>query len=139
MQKFISHSTDETQKLAEQLAKKYQSGAVITLSGELGAGKTTFVQGFAKGLGIKDKIISPTFVLLRQHKIPQTGGILYHIDLYRLENEDEFKALAVEDLTAPKNIILIEWPEKAGSFLPKQTVNINFEITDNETREITLS
>src|SRR3989304_1778394 len=100
MPKFVSHSANETKQIAEKLAKVVQKtllqqiqgrmahpkSNIFALTGELGAGKTIFAQGFAKGLGIKEKIISPTFVLIRQHKIPNTTKTLYHIDLYRLEN-----------------------------------------------------
>src|SRR5689334_12083419 len=95
MKRFVSSSEDETKKFAEDFSKNLK-GNIIALTGELGAGKTTFTQGFAKGLGIKDKIISPTFVLVRQHKIPSSQGIFYHIDLYRLENIN-IKELGLED------------------------------------------
>ncbi len=85
MAKYQSNSRYDTRKIALKLAKKEQ-GRVFALTGELGAGKTIFVQGFAKGLGIKEKMISPTFVLIRQYKIPETKKILYHIDLYRTED-----------------------------------------------------
>src|SRR3989344_8594763 len=93
----ISLGTDETKAIARKFAKKFESG-VIALTGELGAGKTTFVQGFAGGLGIKDKIISPTFVLIRQHKIPKTDKTLFHIDLYRIEMEREFEDLGLKEI-----------------------------------------
>lgn len=138
MKKFITHSSLETQKLASSFAKKF-SGQVVALSGDLGSGKTTFVQGFAKGLGIKDKIISPTFVLMRIHKIPRTKNLLYHIDLYRLENPEHIKSLGIEDLFHdPQNIILIEWAEKIKSSFPKNTLKIKLKSTGDTTREITL-
>lgn len=130
MKTFITQSNLETQKLAGKLAKNFKSG-VIALSGDLGAGKTTFVQGFAKGLGIKDKIISPTFVLIRQHRQ------LYHVDLYRIDN---FKELGLEELFSDKNnIVLIEWAEKIKNLLPKNTIWIHFKMLSENTREITLS
>src|SRR5258708_773348 len=109
----ITNSTDETQKWAEEFAKQFKNhGGVIALIGELGAGKTTFTQGFAKGLGIKEKVISPTFVLMRQHQIPKTNRWLFHLDLYRIENSKDLKALDLEELFAQtQNLILIEWAE----------------------------
>jgi len=80
MQKYISNSEEETKQIARKITKETKS-RFFALSGELGAGKTVFAQGFAKGLGIKEKIISPTFVLIRQHQIPKTKKVLYHIDL----------------------------------------------------------
>ncbi len=135
----ISNSEEDTKKFAANLAKKITSG-VIALSGELGAGKTTFVQGFAKGLGIKEKIISPTFVLIRQHKIPKTSKILYHIDLYRLEDNLHFQNLGLEEIISnPKNLILIEWAEKIAKNLPKNTLQIKLEKKNDTIRSITLS
>lgn len=123
MKKFITNSPQETKKLAGNLARKLKGG-IIALSGDLGTGKTTFVQGFAKGLGIKDKIISPTFVLIRQHKIPKSSRTLYHIDLYRIEGVDS-KKLGLEDIWSnPANITLIEWAEKIEE-LPKNTIKIS--------------
>lgn len=130
MKTFITQSDKETQKLAYKLAQKYRNG-VIALVGELGAGKTTFAQGFAKGLGIKDKIISPTFVLIRQHIN------LYHVDLYRI---DSFKELGLEELFSDKNaVVLIEWAEKAKDLFPKNTTWITFEMLSANKRKITVS
>ncbi len=132
---FITNSDIETQKLAGELAKKFTKGA-IALTGDLGAGKTTFVQGFAKALGIKEKIISPTFVLIRQHQIPKTQKILYHIDLYRLE---DFTGLGLEEIIHnPDNLILIEWAEKAKHLLPKNTIWISFENISEKIRKIVI-
>lgn len=133
MKTFITQSNLETQKLAEKLAVRltHRKPLVLALVGDLGAGKTTFVQGFAKGLGIKDKIISPTFVLIRQHRQ------LYHVDLYRIES---FKELGLEELFSDKNnIVLIEWAEKAKNLIPKNAIWISFKMLSENTREITLS
>jgi tRNA threonylcarbamoyladenosine biosynthesis protein TsaE len=138
MKKYTFNSLVETQKFAEKFAKSF-SGGVIALSGPLGAGKTTFTQGFAKGLRIKDKILSPTFVLMRQHPIPETKKILYHIDLYRLENPTDFKSLGLDDLFQNKEaIILIEWAEKAKELLPKNTTWIYFKTISENARELTI-
>lgn len=138
MTKFISHSEKETKQFARNLAKEIKFG-IVALSGELGAGKTTFVQGFAKGLGIKEKITSPTFVLIRQHQIPSTNKIFYHIDLYRLENKKDFKQLGLKDLLNDLNhLVVIEWAEKVKGFLPKTTRWIYLKIKDRDQREIFL-
>lgn len=132
MKTYISKSPEETKKIANKFAQeilKNRRPCVISLSGELGSGKTTFVQGFAEGLGIREKIISPTFVLVREHKIPGTTRILYHVDLYRLDTEKDFQGLGLKEiLNDPKNIVLIEWAEKIKSLLSKEIFWINFEI-----------
>lgn len=139
MTKYITRSTKETQQKAADIASKF-SGGVIALIGELGSGKTTFTQGFAKGLNIKDKIISPTFVLIRQHQIPGKNAQLFHLDLYRLEDSQDLQILGIQDmLENPNNIILIEWAEKALNLLPKNIVTIKFRTIDEKTREITVS
>ena len=137
MKQFITSSGEETKKVAENLAKKITSG-VVALTGELGAGKTTFVQGFAKGLDIKDKIISPTFVLIRQHKFKL--GVLYHIDLYRLENDINIKELGIKELMSnTNNLVLIEWAEKIEKGLPEKTIRINIQKINVNKRLITVN
>lgn len=146
MKQYLTYSEKETKNLAKKLAKNFKGG-VIGLFGELGAGKTMFAQGFAKGLGIKEKIISPTFVLIRQHKIPNTKKTLrrshklclFHIDLYRLENTDKINFLGLEEIWSdPKNIILIEWADKIKKILPKNTTNITIEKLEGNKRSITI-
>ncbi len=137
----ITNSTDETQKWAEEFAKQFKNhGGVIALIGELGAGKTTFTQGFAKGLGIKEKVISPTFVLMRQHQIPKTNRWLFHLDLYRIENSKDLKALDLEELFAQtQNLILIEWAEKILGHLPPKTQVLHFSQVGPLQRKISFS
>lgn len=126
MKEYITNSDKETKALARKLAGKYKQG-IFALTGELGSGKTIFVQGFAKALGIKEKIISPTFVLIRQHRIPETLQTLYHIDLYRLENLTNIEQLGLQEIWSnPNSIVLIEWAEKLKA-LPKGTVKISIQ------------
>lgn len=139
METVITNSLLETQLFANNFAKKF-SGGLIILSGELGSGKTSFAQGFAKGLKIKDKIISPTFVLIRQHQIPYKDAIFYHIDLYRLEGKEQFIQLGIKDfLENSKNIILAEWGEKFKDLLPNKTTIISIEIISENKRKITIN
>lgn len=132
----ITKSAEETKSLGKKLAidlSKNQRGIVIGLIGELGAGKTTFAQGFAEGLGIKNRIISPTFILMRKY------GDFYHVDLYRLEKdvENEVRNLGLFDIwEKPENIILIEWAEKIENILPKGSIKIEFELLDEFERKI---
>lgn len=138
MKTTITNSTQETQKFAEQLAESFKNGGIIALTGDLGAGKTTFVQGFAKGLGIKEKVISPTFVLIRQHLVPNTNQTLYHLDLYRLE--DSFEQIGLQELFTEKGaIVLIEWSEKIANQLPANATKVNIEKTGESSRKITIS
>ena len=138
MTKYITNSDKETKLLAKKMARKIKY-RVIALFGELGAGKTTFVQGFAKGLNIKEKIISPTFVLIRQHPIPETNKFFYHIDLYRLNSGDNLKTIGLSEvLSDPQNLVIIEWAEKAEDYLPKKTVKVTIEKKGGTRREITV-
>jgi tRNA threonylcarbamoyladenosine biosynthesis protein TsaE len=132
----VTKSVEETQNFAKELAKDFK-GNIIALSGDLGAGKTAFAQGFAEGLGIKDKIISPTFVLIRQHKIPNSKKVLYHVDLYRLEHENSIRELGLEELFVDSDAItLIEWAERAGNLIPSSATKIDIEVTDETSRKI---
>lgn len=136
MKIFISNAFSETQDMAFNFAKEFKGG-VIALEGELGAGKTTFTQGFAKGLGITERIISPTFVLIRQHLIPGKKAYLYHVDLYRLGDEESLKQLGLEEIIQnPDNVVLIEWAKKATKFLPKKKTTVRLKILDENKREI---
>jgi tRNA threonylcarbamoyladenosine biosynthesis protein TsaE len=138
MKQYITNSAQETKEVAGQIASSI-TGGVVTLSGELGAGKTTFTQGFAESLGITDKIISPTFVLVRQHQINNKKSYLFHIDLYRFEDSVDLKQLGFEDMISNKeNIIIIEWPEKALEYLPKKKTEIKLEVLNNNQRKITV-
>jgi len=138
---FETKSPKETQKLGEKLAKKLTGGEVIALFGDLGSGKTIFVQGLAKGLGIKRKITSPTFVFMRQYpfflkRIPMT---FYHIDLYRGESDQDFEALGLEEIFAPDAIVVLEWAEKIKKELPKKRIEVNLEKVNDRTRKITIT
>lgn len=137
---YISNSPEETREIAKKLSQEYKGGGIFALSGTLGAGKTTFIQGFAKGLGITERLLSPTFVIMRQHEIPGNKEVrLYHIDLYRLDEITEIESLGLSEVFSnPKNIVFIEWSEKIGNLLPKQAIKINIEITSESTREITV-
>lgn len=138
MAKYISNSEKQTKQIAGDLAGSSKN-RIFALTGELGAGKTAFVQGFAKGLGIKEKIISPTFVLIRQHKIPKTPKTLYHIDLYRLEEVRDIAQLGLKDLWEDNNsIVLIEWAEKLKK-LPINTAKISIQKKDHDKRIINIS
>lgn len=123
----------------EELKNKKTKGIVIALSGDLGAGKTTFVQGLAKELGITQRLTSPTFILIRRY--PIKTGILYHLDAYRLSDniKSEIDDLGLAEIISdPRNIVLVEWAEKIKDFLPQDTQWIHFEYVDDAARKITI-
>jgi tRNA threonylcarbamoyladenosine biosynthesis protein TsaE len=144
-------SRTKTQKLAEKFAKqilkhkpKKSSAAVIALQGELGAGKTTFTQGFLRALGVKQHITSPTFLIMRKYEIsaPLKKGFAhyhhaYHFDLYRIQKPKELLDLGFRKIISdPNAIVLIEWPERIKKILPKNTTWIRFEHGKNEKERI---
>lgn len=153
--KIVTKSSQETQSWGKKIAEKLWGGEILALEGNLGSGKTTFVQGLAKGLGIKGRVVSPTFIIMRQYyvklkaknsKLKTTTKSLklknfYHIDLYRLEEnlESEIKNLGLEEIWGRKeNIIAIEWAEKIKDLLPENALWINFEYLDENQRKITM-
>jgi tRNA threonylcarbamoyl adenosine modification protein YjeE len=141
---YQTFSSEETKKLGYNIAQSLRRGSVaLALQGDLGAGKTTFVQGFLKGLGSKKRVTSPTFVLMRRHKL--SGSYkkftnVFHIDAYRLKKPEHLAALDLDViLSAPGNVILIEWPEQAKSYLPKNTMWLKFKHGKKENeRSITI-
>lgn len=138
----ITGNFKQTQRLGFELSKKIKSGAVLALYGNLGSGKTTFVQGLAKGLGIKQKIISPTFIIVRKYELDAKPYTLnpknfYHIDLYRIESEKDIQGLGLEEILYDEsNVVAIEWPEKIEKILPKKRMDLYFEYTNEYTRRI---
>ena len=133
---YLTKSSNETKNIAAEIALRYKDhGGVILLTGELGSGKTTFTQGFAKALGIDQKIISPTFVLIRQHEI-STEKTLFHIDLYRMNENTDSKEIGLAEMAQnPNNIILIEWPERLTK-LPENCLTVEIKIVSPMEREI---
>ncbi|MFH1186745.1 MAG: tRNA (adenosine(37)-N6)-threonylcarbamoyltransferase complex ATPase subunit type 1 TsaE [Candidatus Levyibacteriota bacterium] len=133
----ITKNKNETQKLGKDLAKEIKKGVVLALYGELGSGKTTFVQGFAKGLRIKNRIISPTFIILRKYKLKKRN--FFHIDLYRIQTGDDINSLGIEEIfTNKENIIAIEWAEKLEKLLPCKRIDIFFKDLGGNKRKITI-
>ena len=110
MATFISHNPAETESLGEQFGRAAQRGLVILLSGDLGAGKTQFVRGVARGLDISARVHSPTFTLVNEYD----GGRLklFHLDLYRLETAEQVLSAGVEDFLSPDGVSVIEWAER---------------------------
>jgi len=134
---FTTHSPEETGQFAARFADELEPGDILALKGSLGSGKTCFVQGLARGLGITERYItSPTFVLIREYK----GRLpLYHIDLYRLGSGIEIWMLGLDEYMNGDGVTAIEWPEKAEDGLPERTIKISIECLDEMTREISYS
>lgn len=144
--KLLTNSPGRTRKIGKVLAgealetKPREKALVIGLRGDLGGGKTTFLQGFAKGLRIKQRITSPTFVIIKRFRISGRGfQNFYHIDCYRIRKPKEILELGFKEIMAdPKNIVAIEWADRVKSIMPKETIWLNFEFINKGTREIVL-
>jgi tRNA threonylcarbamoyladenosine biosynthesis protein TsaE len=136
MATFISHSPAETQSLGEQFGRAAERGWVIALSGDLGAGKTQFVKGLARGLGAVSRVHSPTFTLVNEYD----GGrlALFHLDLYRLETPEQILSAGVEEYMSPAGVAVIEWAERipAGELRRTKLKHVKIEIAGETEREI---
>jgi tRNA threonylcarbamoyladenosine biosynthesis protein TsaE len=122
LNEFTTESPEATQKLAQELIEGNQSIRVVALHGDLGAGKTCFVQGMAAALGIFEPITSPTFTVINEYSASRR---LLHMDLYRLSSPDEVLDLGFEEYLAENGLIAIEWPDRAGDILPEDTVHVH--------------
>ncbi len=141
--KKTTKSAQQTQKLGVKIGKealkKTDGVFIIVLSGDLGTGKTTLVKGIAKGLGIKENIVSPTFTLIQSYRIGRQKT-LYHIDPFRLKNPDDMLSLGFKELITQKgNIIVIEWGERLKDHLPEDAMRIELHHREGDNREITIS
>ena len=119
-----------TWRLAEQLAARLPHGGVIALQGELGAGKTTFVQGLARALGIARPVTSPTFTLVGEY--PGGRILLVHMDLFRLRSPDDLLTIGFQEYLERKALVAVEWPERAGDLLPQETIWVKITLTQEE-------
>ena len=125
----------------EKLAASLPFGSVLALYGNLGAGKTVFARGFARGLGITEPISSPTFTIVQEY--PVNGKYFFHLDLYRIDNSDAAYAFGIDEFLYDQNAMtLLEWPERIEDILPEKTIKLTVEhapeITD-ESRKITIT
>ncbi len=146
----LSFSPTATKKVAELLAKellkhkiKSDNAFIVGLIGNLGSGKTTFIKGFVRGLRLKQRVVSPTFLIVRNYKIPiyksKTGNYVkfYHIDAYRLKKSSELLAIDFKKIiTNPDNIIFVEWADKIKQSLPKKMLWIKFKYGKKENERI---
>jgi len=132
----LTQGPEETRALGEAIGRRLRGGDLLALMGELGAGKTTLVQGIAKGVGVTSSpITSPTFVLINTHR----GRLLFHhIDLYRLENLGEIEELGLCEYIGGEAISVIEWADRAASLLPQEQLSLSMAVLSENEREFTL-
>ncbi len=134
----ITNSSKETEDMGFSLAKEIKAGKMprfIALWGDLGSGKTTFMKGLAKGLGVKEDISSPTFVIFKKYKAGK-GVFLYHFDAYRISSSKELSVLGFEEILSKKeNVITAEWSENIEEALPKERVDVRLSFIDENKRE----
>jgi len=128
-----SSSPEKTRQLGQALGRAAEAGDVVLLSGELGAGKTVFVQGMARGLDFQGPVSSKSFVLLGEYVGRLT---LFHADLYRLDSPTEVEDLALEEISRD-GVLVVEWPERGEVVLPNERLTLRFEVNGPETRRIT--
>lgn len=135
---FFTHSPQQTRCIGQRLSHLLQPGDVVLLSGPLGAGKTQLAQGIGSGLGVTTPIRSPTFTLINEYdegRIP-----FYHVDLYRLDGDAEVATIGLEELfEADDGVIVIEWPEHAPGWMPREAIHVTLRHVDETKRGIAIS
>ena len=134
----IVHSVEETWRVAAEVARLLKPGTVLALHGDLGAGKTTFVQGLGFALGLHRPVTSPTFTLSTEYLTDAFK--LIHMDLYRLSGPDDLLTIGYPEYLETGAVVAVEWPERAGDLIPSDALHVRFELTDDvETRVIEVS
>lgn len=134
---FITHSPEETIALAEKTGRLLRAGDCIAYYGDLGAGKTTFTRGLAKGLGLPDEVSSPTFAIVNEYH--GKGSLsLYHFDMYRIMGSDELETTGFYDYPMEESVFAVEWSENIEDAFPENTIRIRIERVDDNTRKITI-
>ncbi len=131
-----TRSAEQMRALASEFAPLLPTDTVLALHGDMGVGKTTFVQGLAQGLGVTDHVTSPTYTIFTLHR----GGksLLVHLDAYRLESEHQIDALMLEDFLTSPWILAVEWPEKIASWIPAEAWHLDLVITPDEAHTVSL-
>jgi len=131
---FFSRSPEQTRRIGGRLGGALAGGDLVCLQGELGAGKTTFVQGMAQGWGSLDGVTSPTFILVNEYRRPD-GALLFHMDAYRLESEAAALELDIDRMLS-SGALVVEWPQRAGLALPASQLRVTMEDVAEEQRHI---
>ena len=134
----ITSSEEETENIGKELALSLDQGDSVLLRGNLGAGKTVFSRGFARGLGITEPVSSPTYTIVQEYELP-VGGRLYHLDLYRISGVNAALAFGVDEfLDDPNGISLIEWPDRIDGILPENAISVEIEHLSDTQRRLTI-
>ena len=131
MEIFETNNFQETKDLGKELSKKVFRGGIVCLEGELGAGKTTFTQGLLEGLNAEGPYTSPTFLIMKKY-----GENIFHLDAYRVGEEDILDLGWDELIQDEKNIIIVEWSDRIKNIIPKNAIRINFEWIEKDKRKI---
>lgn len=140
MERFETKNSRETARIAAALAKRVKGGEVVALIGNLGAGKTTFAQAFAKALGVKERVQSPTFIFMHEHRLKRKGGPAYfvHADAYR-GGAAELRGIGIEEYFGrPDAVVLIEWADRVTALLPKRRVTVRLKHLGGDRRSVTI-
>ena len=140
MERHLVASPKETARIAAALAKRVRGGDVVALYGDLGAGKTTFAQAFAKALGVKERVQSPTFILMHEHRLKKKGGpaVFLHADAYR-GDAAQFRAVGFDEyLGRPDAVVLVEWAERVTDLLPKRRIEVRLAHLGGDRRRLTV-
>ena len=134
----LSTSEEDTEEVGFNLAQSLPRGSVVLLYGNLGAGKTVFARGFARGLGVEDSVSSPTYTIAQEY--PIEGGRLYHLDLYRISDEEAGLAFGVDEfLDDKKSYSLLEWPDRIKGLLPDTVTKVELTHLEEGKREIKIT
>jgi len=134
---FVLKNIDELPDVVKQILPAILKSKIVILTGDLGAGKTTLVKEVCQQLGVYDLVSSPTFSIINEYD--HDGVKVFHMDLYRIEDEEELLNLGFEDYLYSGNLVFIEWPQIADRLLPSETIGIHIEIFDNSSRRLNLS
>lgn len=139
MVQFITDSEEETMRLGKSLGARLRAGDVVLLEGEMGAGKSVFSRGVARGMGVEGPVPSPTFTIVNVHE--GTRGRLYHFDLYRLEGADALYEMGLDEMIGTDGVTLVEWPSQAAEAMPERCLRatITYDGDAPERRRIALS
>lgn len=134
----ITHSAEETRLFASEFARQIKAGDILLFKGDLGVGKTTFIQGLAQGLGVSEDVMthSPTFTLINEY--PGRTKLI-HIDLYRIDHPKQLEELGLEDYLGGENILAVEWAEKAEEFWPHSALLVSIESIHSHQRKIVIT
>lgn len=138
MKEIIIRSTDELAKAAREFMAEMGDETVYTFTGEMGAGKTTFINALCRALGVEDDPTgSPTFAIVNEYRSDTTAELIYHFDLYRIENLEQAFDIGIEDYLDSGALCLIEWPDRIDDILPDDTVRVNIEVLPDGSRRLT--